>query len=221
VALHFENSFEVEADPDNVYGFLLDVTRIVTCVPGAELTEILEDDTFQGRMKVKVGAITTSYRGTAKILSRDDANRSATLSAQGRESAGAGAATMDAKLSVAPAGSGSVVSIATELTITGRVAQFGRGVIEDVSRRLIDQMANCIKQKIESQAEMHPEASGTAPSETGGAGPSDAGAAALARPAPAAPVNLFAILFSVLRDRVARIFRRGDRSGQAGAERER
>jgi carbon monoxide dehydrogenase subunit G len=204
--LHFQNSFEVAADPDSVYAFLLDVTRVVTCVPGAELTEVLEDDTFNGRMKVKVGAITTSYRGTAKIASRDDAGRSATLSAHGRETSGAGAATMEAVLGVTPSEAGSVISIGTELTITGRVAQFGRGVIEDVSKRLVDQMASCIKQKIESQSE-------TAPEQASSAAPSDA--------PPSQPLNLLAVLLSVLRERIARLFSRGGRSGRAGVGRER
>ena len=147
--MQFQNSFEVEADPDAVYRFLLDVSEVVTCVPGAELTDVVDGDTYNGRMRVKVGAITTSYKGTASIIDRDQTARSATLKAKGRETTGAGAATMQASLSVVPTQHGSTVSIGTDLTITGRVAQFGRGVIEDVSKHLIDQMANCIKQKIE------------------------------------------------------------------------
>jgi uncharacterized protein len=202
--VHFENAFEVEADPDEVYGFLLDVTKVVTCVPGAELTEVLDGDAYQGRMKVKVGAIATSYRGSATIANRDAAGRSATLSARGRETSGAGAATMEAALSVTPAPGGSVVSIATDLNITGRVAQFGRGVIEDVSKLLIDQMANCIKQKIEDQA--------VASIAAGRAEP------AAAPEAP--PLNLLALLFSIVRKRIVRLFRRG-RGASPGAQPER
>ena len=198
--VHFQNSFDVEADPDAVYRFLLDVTEVVTCVPGAELTEVLDGDTYNGRMKVKVGAIVTSYKGTASIVDRDETTRSATLKAQGRETTGAGAATMEASLRVASTENGSTVSIGTDLTITGRVAQFGRGVIEDVSKHLVDQMANCIKQKIEQ-----------APA-AAGSGESVQVPAADSEPP---PLNLLAVLFSVLRKRIARIFRRRDASGRA------
>lgn len=204
--MHFENSFEVQAEPDNVYKFLLDVTKVVTCVPGAELTEVLEDDTFQGRMKVKVGAIMASYRGTAKILSRDDASRTATLSGQGRETTGAGAATMEAVLSVTPTETGAAVSIGTELTITGRVAQFGRGVIEDVSKRLVGQMADCIKAKIEHERDASEPATAIAADTTTAAPP--------AAPVSAPPLNLFAVLLSVLRERIGRRFGRGRASGR-------
>ena len=98
--MQFQNSFDVEADPDAVYRFLLDVREVVTCVPGAELTEVAEGDTYEGRMKVKVGAIQTSYKGSASIVDRDQTARSATLKAKGRETTGAGAATMQASLSV-------------------------------------------------------------------------------------------------------------------------
>ena len=200
--MQFKNSFEVEADPDAVYRFLLDVSEVVTCVPGAELTDVVDGDTYNGRMKVKVGAITTSYKGTASIVDRNQTARSATLKAKGRETTGAGAATMQASLSVVPAQHGSVVSIGTDLTITGRVAQFGRGVIEDVSKHLIDQMANCIKQKIERPP--LPDASGER-------------SAAPATSPEAAPLNLLSVLLAVVRKRLARIFRRRP-PGQAGAE---
>lgn len=185
-----------------MYRFLLDVSEVVTCVPGAELTDVVDGDTYNGRMKVKVGAITTSYKGTASIVDRNQTARSATLKAKGRETTGAGAATMQASLSVVPAQHGSVVSIGTDLTITGRVAQFGRGVIEDVSKHLIDQMANCIKQKIERPP--LPDASGER-------------SAAPATSPEAAPLNLLSVLLAVVRKRLARIFRRRP-PGQAGAE---
>jgi hypothetical protein len=209
--VQFQNSFDVEADPDAVYRFLLDVREVVTCVPGAELTEVAEGDTYEGRMKVKVGAIQTSYKGSASIVDRDQTARSATLKAKGRETTGAGAATMQASLSVTPTQTGSTVSIGTDLTITGRVAQFGRGVIEDVSKHLIDQMASCIKQKIE-----HP---------PGSARPSGAsvalgdGASTPETVSEPPPLNLVTVLLAVLRKRIARIFRRRSPSGEAGPER--
>ena len=201
--MQFQNSFEVEADPDAVYRFLLEVSEVVTCVPGAELTDVVDGDTYNGRMKVKVGAITTSYKGTASIVDRDQTTRSATLKAKGRETTGAGAATMQASLSVVPTQDGSLVSIGTDLTVTGRVAQFGRGVIEDVSKHMIDQMASCIKQKIERPS--LPDASGE-------------GSAAPAGSPEAPPLNLLLVLLAIVRKRIARIFRRRRPPGQAGAE---
>jgi carbon monoxide dehydrogenase subunit G len=206
--VQFQNSFDVEADPDAVYRFLLDVREVVTCVPGAELTEVADGDTYEGRMKVKVGAIQTSYKGSASIVDRNETARSAALKAKGRETTGAGAATMQASLSVTPTPTGSTVLIATELTITGRVAQFGRGVIEDVSKHLVDQMANCIKEKIE-----HPPASAVSGAPVA-SGDSASTPETVSEPP---PLNLFAVLFAVLRKRIARIFRRRP-SEQAGAE---
>jgi hypothetical protein len=167
------------------------------------LTDVVDDDTYNGRMKVKVGAITTSYKGTASIVDRDQTTRSATLKAKGRETTGAGAATMEASLSVMPTQGGSLVSIGTDLTITGRVAQFGRGVIEDVSKHMIDQMASCIQQKIEHPP--LPDASGER-------------SAAPASSPEGPPLNLLSVLWAIVRKRIARIFRRQRPPGQAGAE---
>ena len=143
--MQLENSFQVSAPPDKVFAYLLDINKVVGCVPGAELTEVVDESTFKGKVKVKVGPITVAYSGTARIAERDESERMATLSAEGRETTGPGSARASAQMRVQTAGENSLVTITTEYHVAGRVAQFGRGVMEDVSRRPIQEMATCIQ----------------------------------------------------------------------------
>jgi uncharacterized protein len=148
--MQLENSFTVGAPPDRVFAYLLDATKIIGCVPGAELTEIVDPTTFKGKVKIKVGPITVAYSGTARIVDRDDAAHAATLEGEGRETTGPGSARAKARMTVEADGSGSIVKIVTDYTIAGRVAQFGRGVMEDVSRRIVKDVAACIKANVEA-----------------------------------------------------------------------
>lgn len=203
--MQIENQFEVAAPPERVYAFLLDVNRVVTCMPGAELSEVVDPDTFKGKVRIKVGPITVAYNGTARIGERDDGARSATLTAEGRETTGPGSARATSRMSVEASGEGSRVLLLTDYMVAGRVANFGRGVMEDVSRRLIGQMADCIKANLEA-----PEAPAGA---ADGAGPTGGPAAARApapTPATAAPrhVNALSLFFAVLWDRIRRLFGR-------------
>ena len=199
--MQLENSFSVGAPPDRVFAYLLDVNKIVGCVPGAELSEVVDPNTFKGKVKVKVGPITVAYNGTAKIADRNDSERTATLEAEGRETTGPGSARAKAHMSVLPEGAGSVVKIVTDYSVAGRVAQFGRGVMEDVSRRIVNDMAACIKSNVEAG---EPAAGGAE-----GPGASAVTAAAQAGAATAKPVNAFGLLFSVLWSRVRAVFSRG------------
>jgi carbon monoxide dehydrogenase subunit G len=150
--MQIENSFSVGAPPERVFAFLLDVNRVVACVPGAELSEVVDSDTFKGKVRIKVGPVTVSYNGVAQITSRDEAARSATLQAEGRETTGSGSARATTTMSVTPEGEGSAVRLVTDFTVVGRVAQFGRGIMEEVSRKLVDQMGGCIRAKLEAEA---------------------------------------------------------------------
>ena len=193
--MQLENSFSVSAPPEKVFAYLLDVNKVVSCVPGAELTEVVDPTTFKGKVKIKVGPITVAYSGTARIAERDDAQRFATLSAEGRETTGPGSARATAQMRVQTAGEGSTVQITTEYHVAGRVAQFGRGVMEDVSKRLIQEMANCIQANVEADE----------PAE-------DDVTAAVERseqakqPQTARPVSAFALLWHVIKLRVSRLF---------------
>jgi uncharacterized protein len=148
--MQIENSFAVKAAPDRVYEFLLDVNNVVSCVPGAELSEVVDPNTFKGKVRIKVGPVTVSYNGTARITSRDAETRSATLEAEGRETTGSGSAQATTVMAVAADGESSTVTLTTDFTVVGRVAQFGRGIMEDVSRHLVGQAAECIQSKLEA-----------------------------------------------------------------------
>lgn len=198
--MQLENSFQVSAPPEEVFAYLLDVNKIVGCVPGAELTEVVDTTTFKGKVKVKVGPITVAYSGTARISDRDDAQRLATLSAEGRETTGPGSARATAQMRVQTAGEGSMVQITTDYHVAGRVAQFGRGVMEDVSRRLIQEMANCIQANLEGSDE--PAENDVAAAEA---------RASQAKPAPpqtAKPVSALSLLWHLIKLRVGRLFGR-------------
>jgi hypothetical protein len=175
-----ENSFQVAASPDRVFEFLQDAHNVVACFPGAELTEDLGDDTYKGKVKIKVGPVTAAYAGIAKIVEKDPVRRVAVLQADGKDSKGNGSAKAAATMTVTADGDGSTVQLSTDLTISGKIAQFGRGIIADVSGRMVGELASRVRAQIESDnAEPTPEidtaadpAAPSAPSNP--AGPSDA-----------------------------------------------
>jgi uncharacterized protein len=145
-----EHSFPVAADPDDIYAFLLDVNKVAACMPGMSDVQAESDSVFVGTLKVKVGPIGVTYRGRASISERDDASRTAVIDAEGTEGVGAGAVRAVARMSVIPDAGGSVVAIQTDLAIAGRLAQFGRGIIDGVAKRMVGQMADCIRTKLET-----------------------------------------------------------------------
>ena len=201
--MQLENSFQVGAPPDKVFAYLLDVNKVVGCVPGAELTEVVDASTFKGKVKVKVGPVTVAYNGTARISERDDAGRIATLTAEGRETTGPGSARASARMAVESAGQGSLIKITTEYHVAGRVAQFGRGMMEDVSKRLINEMASCIQANLESDEPAGDDASAAVDRAASANDPPRA------RPqATAAPVSAFSLLWHLVKVRVARLFGR-------------
>ncbi len=177
--VQIESSFSVRAQPDRVYEFLLDVNRVVGCVPGAQLAEVVDPDTFRGMVRIKVGPVTVSYQGTARITARDPGARSATLEAEGRETTGSGSARATTTMSVAGDGT---VAFLTDFTVVGRVAQFGRGIMEDVARHLVTQMGACIQAKLEEE-EVSAEVTGRA---VGASTPADSRALSTEPEAPAA-----------------------------------
>jgi uncharacterized protein len=198
--MQLENSFKVGAPPSRVFAYLLDVNKIVGCVPGAELSEVVDPTTFKGKVKIKVGPITVAYSGTARIVGRDDANHAATLEAEGRETTGPGSARASARMTVEADASGSVVKIVTDYNVAGRVAQFGRGVMEDVSRRIVNDMAACIKANVEAA---EPGAGGGQAATASGPG---AAPVAAVTPVTSKPVNAFGLLFSVFWARLRGVF---------------
>ena len=149
--MDFSESFSVDAAPDDVWGLLTDVERIAPCLPGAQLQEIDGED-YHGIIKVKVGPITSQYKGTARFEQVDEAEHKIVLTAQGRDTKGAGNAS--AKIGVSLEGDATGDSPATQvmvdvhLDLKGKVAQFGRGVLADVSGKLMAKFAENLSEMI-------------------------------------------------------------------------
>jgi carbon monoxide dehydrogenase subunit G len=150
--MQLSHEFAVRASPEATYAFLLDVNRVAACIPGISAVEERDPDTFLGTLKVKVGPIGIAYRGTATIVARDPEGRRATIAAEGKEGVGAGRVKATAEMAVRPAEEGSIVTIETDLAIAGRLAGFGRGIIDSVAKRILGEMADCIRAKLETAA---------------------------------------------------------------------
>ena len=141
------NTFDVSVPVDVAWKVLTDVERIAPCLPGAQLQEI-EGDEYRGIVKVKVGPITAQYKGKAIFVERDDVNYKAVLDASGRDTRGQGNASATITAQLESAGEGTHVTVTTDLTVTGKVAQFGRGVLADVSAKLLTQFVDNLEQTV-------------------------------------------------------------------------
>lgn len=150
--MELTNDFRVSVPVEQAWKVLTDLERIAPCMPGAQLQEV-EGDDYRGVVKVKVGPITAQYKGTARFLERDESARRAVLRAEGRDTRGQGTASATVTAVLTPDGAGTdaegtTVSIVTDLAITGKVAQFGRGVLAEVSGRLLDQFAQHLESDV-------------------------------------------------------------------------
>src|SRR6476646_2967826 len=145
--MEIENAFRVDVPVDEAWRVLLDLERIAPCMPGAQLQEV-QGEEYRGTVKVKVGPITAQYKGTARLESVDVATHTAVLAATGRETRGQGNASASIKLVLRPDGDGTRVEVETDLSITGKVAQFGRGVIGDVSNKLLAQFVENLERDV-------------------------------------------------------------------------
>ncbi|MGW9493474.1 SRPBCC family protein [Streptomyces prasinus] len=157
--LHHE--FTVPVPVDDAWPALLDIERVAPCLPGATVEEY-DGRTVTGSVKVKVGPVTVTYRGTAVFEERDEAARRMVLAASGRETRGQGTARATVTATLGERDGGTAVSVRTDLTVTGRPAQFGRGVLAEVGERLIGRFAACLSEQLTRP----PEAAG----DTGAAG---------------------------------------------------
>ena len=191
--------FEAQAPVEKVWEFLINPTKVVVCIPGAELLESQGERSFLGAVKVKVGPVTMSYKGTVKFTEVDEQAHQVQLVGEGRETGGAGSvkAIMTSRVTPLQSG-GSMVVVNMEVDLVGKIVQFGRGMIEEVSKQLFRQFAACAKQHLEIPDEpqvIAPESAESQPSEK----------------APAAepkPVNAVSLALQVLRSVIARFFLR-------------
>ncbi len=142
--MELTNEFNVNVPVDEAWDVLTDVTRIAPAMPGAKL-ETVEGDEYRGVVKVKVGPVTAEYKGAATFLERDPLSHRAVLRAEGRETRGQGNATATITATLVAEGTGTRVSVVTDLSITGRAAQFGRGVLADVSNKLLGQFVSSLE----------------------------------------------------------------------------
>ncbi len=170
--MKLEHSFSVAVSPEEAWPVLLDVRRIAPCMPGTTIDTVDGDD-FTGKVKVKVGPITVTYSGNASFTEKDEAARRAVIVAKGKETRGSGTAQATVTGTLRPEGTGTRVDVVTDLAITGKPAQFGRGVMAEVGAKLIGQFADCLEAELTGPAPEH----GTP---TDGAAPTDG-------PAPTAP----------------------------------
>ena len=145
--MELTNDFTVSVPVDEAWAVLTDVERIAPCMPGAELQEI-EGDEYRGIVKVKVGPITAQYKGKATFVSQDREAGKVVLKAEGRDTRGQGNASATITATLSPAGEGTAVNVLTDLTVTGKVAQFGRGVLADVSAKLLTQFVECLERDV-------------------------------------------------------------------------
>jgi uncharacterized protein len=146
-----ENSFEVPAPPEQAWALLMDVPRIIPCMPGAKLDETIDDENWKATMAVKLGPISLSFKTDVRREEADEAARRAKLSAKAREARGRGNATATIESSLAPQDGGTRIDIVTELQLSGPVAQYGRGLVQDVSAQLVTQFANCLKAQLAAE----------------------------------------------------------------------
>ncbi len=150
--MELEHSFTVPAGIEQAWATLLDVERIAPCMPGATL-QTVEGDEFTGTVKVKVGPVTISYGGQARFRDRDDQAHSVVIEASGKESRGSGTASATVLTKLEQLGEQQTrVVVSTDLSITGKPAQFGRGVINDVGNKIIGQFADCLAQRMAEPA---------------------------------------------------------------------
>jgi carbon monoxide dehydrogenase subunit G len=210
--MKIEHSFEVEAPIGTVWEALTDVERVSPCLPGAEINERQDDGSYKGTFTVKLGPTTASYRGTLRMEELDEASHTATMRGDGTDKRGQGGVKATVVSRMREEGGVTKVDVDTDLNITGRLARFGRGgMVQDVSTKLLDRFADCLKEELSGPAataesapatteEVAPAAPGAPPEEeTTGEAPTlvrpptaagtaaDSVAAAMSQPADEAP----------------------------------
>jgi carbon monoxide dehydrogenase subunit G len=172
--MKLENEFTVPASIDEAWNVLMDIPRVAPCLPGATVEAGGEDGTYNGTMKVKIGPISASYKGTVKIEEADESARRVAMRAQAKDARGQGTAAATITSTMEETSDGTKVHVETDMRITGAAAQFGRGVMQDVSAKMMKRFADCLAQEIgggrEAAAEEEPVMAAPEPPSGDGAG---------------------------------------------------
>ena len=152
--MEFDNSFEVPLPPAQAWPVLMDIKRIAPCMPGAQLTEVVDDTTYKGNISVRLGPVALTFAGTVKFEEIDNANYSARVRAQGNDAKGRGSAQAKSTFRLEPSAIGSKVLVHTDLSLSGAVAQYGRGVgmIQATASAIMNQFANNLKKQLTDPA---------------------------------------------------------------------
>ncbi len=200
--MEFDNSFTVPLPPAQAWAVLMDIRRIAPCMPGAELTEVVDAQTYKGKISVRLGPVALTFAGLVKFEEIDNTAHTARVKAQGTDAKGRGGANATASFRLAPAPEGSQVMVHTDLALSGAVAQYGRGVgvVQTTAAQLMNQFAAALKAQLATQ----PATPAVSASADAQAPPS----------VPAAkPISGFTLMWRVLWESVKRIFvRRRDPS---------
>jgi len=184
-----ENSFQVDAPPEAAWDLLMDVPRIVPCMPGATLDEVVDDSNWKATMVVKLGPIGLTFATDVARTEVDEASRKVTLGANARETRNRGRANATIESSLAAVNGGTRIDIVTDLSLSGTVAQYGRGMIEDISSQMVTSFAQCLQAQLGESTE----------------------AAEAAVAAQAKPISGLSLFFGSLWRRIGRLFgRRSD-----------
>ncbi|MBK9475096.1 MAG: SRPBCC family protein [Tetrasphaera sp.] len=183
--MELTHDFTVPADVPTTWATFMDLERVGGCFPGAQVTSVTEDG-FTGTVKVKLGPIALQYAGSGQFLERDVERNRAVIEAKGKDRRGNGTAGATVRIQLAPSDSGTRVDVVTELSITGKPAQFGRGVMQEVSDKLLQQFVACVESQLTAATPSAVVAAAPEEAAPTGAAPQDAGAEALAPQEPAA-----------------------------------
>ncbi|HUC50879.1 MAG TPA: SRPBCC family protein [Xanthobacteraceae bacterium] len=221
--MEFDNAFDVPLEPAQAWAVLMDVPRIAPCMPGAELTEAVDQRNYKGKISVRLGPVALTFAGRIEFESVDDSNHTARVKAQGSDAKGRGAANAAATFRIEPAASGSKVLIHTDLMLSGAVAQYGRGVgmIQATAAQIIGQFATNLRTQLANEAPAAPpppqeSSPQTSPPQASPPLQAAAPAAAHPEPAPAArpaplppaakPISGFSLFARVIWQQIVALF---------------
>jgi carbon monoxide dehydrogenase subunit G len=187
--MELQNSFEVPLPPNEAWEMLLDIERIAPCLPGARLTEVVDERTYKGEVSVRLGPVALTFSGQARFEEIDTGELKARVKAEGTDAKGRGGANAVVEFSLEPVDGGTRVKIRTDLMLSGSIAQYGRGVgmIQDVSAQLIDEFSRALRAQLAETATPANEQPAEAPV--------------------AKPISGFALMFRVLWNGIVRLFR--------------
>lgn len=143
-----ENDIEVEAPVDQVWNYMLDVPRMAPCIPGAEITEELGDNKYKGRVTTKMGPVSLRFAGDAEIVEQDESAKRIVMKAEGSEEKGKGQASMTMTSVLQSSGNGTRIKVSQDLDLSGAAAQYGRGMIQDVTSTLMKSFASCVQEDV-------------------------------------------------------------------------